>query len=110
MSGRELLRNMKEWIKCPQFGDDHYGKQGSLKFKTREEIFRLVRYCEALQDFEDQIVPFLIDKVSIVGSPKKIGLISRKDYDLFFKNLLDIDELVIYEETDVLKFKSANEK
>ena len=103
ISGKEHLKEMKEWIKCPHFGDDHYGKYGALRMETRKEIKRLVDYCSALEDFEYQITEFLIKKMFIqkgsVWCKKSIGTISKSDFNFFFKNLLDIDELVVYDDS-----------
>lgn len=99
----DILEEMKEYIKCPQFGDDYYGKYGALRMETRKEIKKLVDYCEALKDFEYQVREFLIDKMYITKkdfwNKESIGFIQKSDYDFFFKNLLDIDKLVIYKDS-----------
>lgn len=96
---REEFSRYKEYIKCPQFGDKEYGKYGSLNYSTRLEIKKLIDHCEVLHDFEDQVTEFLYKKLTIVGSPKKVGIISRSDYDFFFKNLFNIDELIVYDDS-----------
>ena len=103
ISGKDHLKEMKEYIRCPQFGDDHYGKYGALRLEQRKEIKRLIDYCDYLEDFEYQVEEFLIKKMFIqrgsVWCKKNIGTISKSDFNFFFKNLLDIDELVVYDDS-----------
>ena len=40
---------VKEFIKCPQFGDLHYGKWGSLKLDVRYTIYNLIKLNESLE-------------------------------------------------------------
>ena len=101
-SGKEHLKEMKEWIKCPQFGDDHYGKYGALKMETRREIKRLIDYCDYLEDFKYQVEEFLIKKMSVEKHDAlNLGIIKDDDFNFFFKNLLDVDGVVLkHDSTD----------
>ena len=80
-------------------------------FGNTKEYQVLIPYDELdrLRDIEYQ-TSFLINNVekevqrdpkTLLGDKigfKKIGYISKKDFDFFLKNLLDIDELVIKED------------
>ena len=40
---------IREWIACPQFGDDHYGDLGALPYYKRKIIKDFLDYVEALE-------------------------------------------------------------
>lgn len=43
-------KKIREYIACPQFGQDHYGKWGALTYEQRFTILRLVSLLEYYED------------------------------------------------------------
>lgn len=37
----ERLKEIREYISCPQFGDNHYGRYGALNLEQRKSILEL---------------------------------------------------------------------
>ena len=44
------IKEIREYIACPQFGDDHYGKWGALRLDQRQKIKSLLDYITNLQE------------------------------------------------------------
>ena len=44
------IKEIREYIACPQFGDDHYGKWGALRLDQRIKIKELLDYITNLQE------------------------------------------------------------
>ena len=44
------IKEIREYISCPQFGDDHYGKWGALRLDQRIKIKQLLDYITNLQE------------------------------------------------------------
>ena len=44
------VKEIREYISCPQFGDDHYGEWGTLTLKQRIKIKQLYDYITNLQE------------------------------------------------------------
>ncbi len=42
----KTLEEIREYISCPQFGDDHYGKWGALTLEQRATIYDLINFVE----------------------------------------------------------------
>ena len=45
----ESIKEIREYISCPQFGDNHYGKWGALRLDQRRKIKDLLDYITNLQ-------------------------------------------------------------
>lgn len=52
MNKVETIRN---WISCPQFGDDHYGELGALPYHKRKILKDLCDYVEPLEQHDLKI-------------------------------------------------------
>ena len=52
MTKVETIRN---WIACPQFGDDHYGELGALPYHKRKILKDLCDYVEPLEHHDMEI-------------------------------------------------------
>lgn len=42
----KTLEEIREYISCPQLGDDHYGKWGALTLEQRKVIYDLINFVE----------------------------------------------------------------
>ena len=49
------IKEIREYISCPQLGDNHYGKWGALRLDQRKKIKDLLDYITNLQE-ENEIV------------------------------------------------------
>lgn len=47
---KDEIKEIREYISCPQFGDDHYGKWGALTIDQRRKIKYLLDYITNLQE------------------------------------------------------------
>ena len=55
MTNREL-KEIREKISCPQFGDDHYGEWGALTLGQRVTIKRLLDYIESQEQYIEKMI------------------------------------------------------
>ena len=44
------IKEIREYISCPQFGDNHYGKWGALRLEQRKKIKDLLDCITNLQE------------------------------------------------------------
>lgn len=51
---KSIIKEIREYIACPQFGDDHYGKWGALGISQRTKIKELCDYANALEGMVDE--------------------------------------------------------
>lgn len=51
-----IYKEIRNYIACPELGDDHYGKWGSLNLEQRIKINELCDYCKMLEQFADRIM------------------------------------------------------
>lgn len=51
---KTIIEKIREYIACPQFGDDHYGKWGALSIDQRAKIKELCDYANALEGMVDE--------------------------------------------------------
>lgn len=49
------IKEIREYISCPQFGDDHYGKWGALRLDQRKKIKDLLDYMNNLQEENEKL-------------------------------------------------------
>jgi len=49
------IEKIKEYIKCPQFGDLEYGEWGALRLEQREAYRKLIIKIEELQEENEQL-------------------------------------------------------
>lgn len=47
----KFLKEIREKISCPQFGDDHYGEWGILNVNQRRTIKRLIDYMDGQEAY-----------------------------------------------------------
>ena len=52
----KLTEQIREYIKCPQFGDKHYGIWGLLSYRQRFLIKKLCEQCDIYEDAADKFV------------------------------------------------------
>lgn len=52
MNRHYTTKQIREFIACPQFGDDHYGRWGALNFEQRKTIKNL---CDII-DSADSVI------------------------------------------------------
>ena len=50
------IEQIKEYIKCPQFGDKDYGKWGALRPEQREAYRRLIDIIEGMEEEIERLV------------------------------------------------------
>lgn len=48
----DIIKQTREYIKCPQFGDPHYGRWGALSLEQRKIIKQL---CDMVEE-QDKII------------------------------------------------------
>lgn len=58
MTKVETIRN---WIACPQFGDDHYGELGALPYRERKILKDLCDYVEPLEYHDMEMTKTVIE-------------------------------------------------
>ena len=49
---KDEIKEIRKYIACPQFGDDHYGQWGALRLDQRIKIKHLLDYITNLQESE----------------------------------------------------------
>lgn len=49
-------KQIKEYISCPQFGDNHYGKWGCLNLEQRRKIKQLLNKIDNLEMIENKYI------------------------------------------------------
>ena len=59
------IKEIREYIACPQFGDDHYGKWGALRLDQRQKIKQLLDYITNLQIIEQQYSAILSENAEL---------------------------------------------
>ena len=52
---KDEIKEIREYIKCPQFGDDYYGKWGALRLDQRKKIKDLLDYITNLQEENERV-------------------------------------------------------
>ena len=53
------IREIRDYISCPQFGDDYYGKWGTLRLDQRIKIKDLIDYITNLQEENERLQKLL---------------------------------------------------
>ena len=51
-----IYEEIRNYIACPELGDDHYGKWGALNLRQRLKIKELCDCCKMLEEFADEIM------------------------------------------------------
>lgn len=84
----KALKEIREKIACPQFGDDHYGEWGALTLQQRKTILKLLDYVKQVRLYT---VWEVADKLKI-----RAGVIFQKDgiSDGLCVSIREIDELI----------------
>ena len=52
------IKEIREYISCPQLGDDHYGKWGALNLAQRKKIKYLLDYITNLEQENERLERF----------------------------------------------------
>lgn len=87
----KTLEEIREYISCPQLGDDHYGKWGALSLEQRQVIYDLINFVECddleitrlkqeiarLNKIIDELEKYIIDKYYIDDWEEKV--LSQED-------------------------------
>ena len=47
---KDEIKEIRDYIACPQFGDNYYGKWGALRLDQRIKIKQLLDYITNLQE------------------------------------------------------------
>lgn len=84
MNYRDKIR---EAIKCPQFGDSHYGEWGALRYEQKVRIKRLLDELD-----EDDVYIRKLYEENIKLHEENVKLQKRID-----KTVQEIDEILIYD-------------
>ena len=66
MTDKEL-REIREKIACPQFGDRDYGAWGILNYEQRKTIRRLLEYVKSQNAYVDNFARALCEKRMLNG-------------------------------------------
>lgn len=86
------IKKIREYIACPQFGDNHYGKWGALRLEQRQKIKDLLDCITNLQEERNMF---------IVGFEE----MSKNYFEEQAKN----KEAVEYIENNFIDYESAKE-
>ena len=78
---KDKIKEIREYISCPQFGDDHYGKWGALRLDQRKKIKDLLDYITNLQESE----------AYYYGQYKDYKLRNEKAIEYIKNNIADIE-------------------
>ena len=90
------LEEIRDFIKCPQFGDEEYGKWGALRLEQRKVIYDLINFVECddleIKRLKQKIdrLNKIIDKIEEFIQLKIIRYENEKDYILEPQDILDI--------------------
>ena len=97
----EEIKEIREYIACPQFGDDHYGKWGALRLDQRIKIKQLLDYITNLQQENERLEHenFSLREYLVIHK-KSIPNELKKD-----KDFMEIIDMPTYED-----YKSRCEK
>jgi len=49
------IKEIRDYISCPQFGDDYYGKWGTLRLDQRRKIKDLIDYITNLEQENERL-------------------------------------------------------
>lgn len=95
-----IVTEIREYIKCPQFGDLDYGKWGALRFDQRYKIKRLCDYTESLEyivERKDKMskedyaqLHYLLAKLKYTLAELSLNRVNEK---LFNKQIDEIDDI-----------------
>lgn len=99
MTKVETIRN---WIACPQFGDDHYGELGALPYRERKILKDLCDYVEPLEYHDMEMTKTVIELQQRIDKISNYLEENRKQYiyqdglgeDWYFEDLGVFDELL----------------
>ena len=96
------IKEIREYISCPQFGDDHYGKWGALRLEQRIKIKQLLDYITTLQEENKEAHDF--DETMKDIKDNLIARINRQEKEIQeLKAQLEMYENGVY-------FSSENDK
>ena len=89
-----MIDKIKEYIKCPQFGDLEYGEWGALRLEQREAYKHLIEIIE-WQEHEISRLNGLMQEIKCYSSkdtPEEPKGIPRKLDILTFSDLIDMSK------------------
>lgn len=102
---KDEIKEIREYISCPQFGDNHYGKWGCLRLDQRKKIKDLLDYITNLKE-ENKEWSMIFDTFS--KRPYAHKYLEEKKKELGNKKIIGLDSEMIYK--DYYDYKSRNEK
>ena len=95
----KFLKEIREKISCPQFGDDHYGEWGILNVNQRRTIKRLIDYMDGQEAYiknqqaEIEDLNHSIDTLGRVKEQLKENL--SKTEEKYQKEITRLDALLV---------------
>jgi hypothetical protein len=78
----ERLKDLIEFVKCPETGSAHYGIWGILNREQRVYLDKLARDCLLLMDKREETIKEIIDKVDDMIGGKMIAQALREIYEV----------------------------
>ena len=104
-----IIKRIRSYIACPQFGDNTYGKWGALRFDQRKEIKELCDYTKGLEELNDDCVDALCYAIKELNNYEK----ETKDYkSRFIKEYKELKEryeklhnIIVKAEANTLDFE-----
>lgn len=78
------IKEIREYISCPQFGDNHYGKWGALRLNQRKKIKNLLDYITNLQEKYERLRTELNAKNNIINELEKYLL--NFNFEVYMRN------------------------
>lgn len=78
----ERLKDLIEFVKCPETGSIHYGEWGILRREQRVYLDKLARDCLLLMDKREETIKEIIDKVDDMIGGKLIAQALREIYEV----------------------------
>ena len=72
---------MRKAIRCPQFGDEHYGEWGALRYKQRLLIKRLLDECDSADSYirklyleKQELIDYLKEQIKLCKKAQQLAL------------------------------------
>lgn len=100
------IKEIREYISCPQFGDNHYGKWGALRLEQRVAYKKLI---EEIEDLKEQVeYQDLWRKEYLSRIDNAIEFVERKQEDIN-NGGNDMSYIQMTQLLEILKGDSSND-
>ena len=78
------IKEIREYIACPQLGDDHYGEWGALRLDQRIKIKQLLDYITNLQEENEELKEKIenLTTMTVCGDRKQIKNTAQYKLDI----------------------------